>query len=98
MKKKTIKKTPSKRVINKTKIKNTNLNSNSTITEKLKREVFPYIVEDIIKALHSAQVGQSIRLGKLGHIKKTRRQGSINGNDYDVYSYRFKAFSALKNH
>jgi len=98
--KKVVKKPVAKRVIKKqpTKTKQSLLKTtNPIITERLKQQVFPYIVEDLISALHSAKVGQSIRFGKLGSFKKTRRQGTFNGKDYDVNSYRFKAFSALKN-
>ncbi|CAG8528449.1 2412_t:CDS:2 [Ambispora gerdemannii] len=44
-----------------------------TITEALKQKVFPYIVADFANALKSLKSGESIRFGKLGTFKKTKR-------------------------
>jgi len=68
-----------------------------TITENLKKKVFPYIINDIINACHTAKIGESIRIGKLGRLKKARRQGTVNGISYNTITYSFKAFSLLKN-
>ena len=91
------KKKVAKKALTKTKqpiIKNKNFLLNS---ENTKKKVFPYIIEDIIRKCQMAKVGQSIRLGKLGRLKKARRQGIFNGKAYKVYTYSFKAFSTLKN-
>jgi len=87
-KKRTVKKTVKKPILNHT---------GTNITQSLKKKVFPYIINDIITACHQAKVGQSIRLGKLGRIKKAKRQGELNGKSYNTITYSFKAFSLLKN-
>ena len=95
-KKSPVKKTVIKKPILKTKqaiVKNID----STITESLKKKVFPYLINDIIASCHRAKIGQSIRIGKLGRIKKSKRQGTVNGHNYNTITYAFKAFSALKN-
>jgi hypothetical protein len=63
-----------------------------TITETLKKQVFPHIVNDFANALKSLKPGESIRFGKLGTFKKTKRmvQGHVG------YQYSFKAHSLLK--
>ena len=63
-----------------------------SITENLKQEVFPYIVQDFVKALKELNVGESIHFGKLGTFKKSQR--GVNG--YVGYQYSFKAGSLLK--
>ena len=63
-----------------------------SITEKLKQEVFPYIVQDFVKALKDLSTGESIHFGKLGTFKKSKR--AVNG--HVGYQYSFKAGSLLK--
>jgi len=85
-----------KKVITKT--KKTILNNTDTnITETLKKKVFPYLVNDIINALQTAKNGESIRIGKLGRIKKTFSQRKVYKKLYSFNRYSFKAFSTLKN-
>jgi hypothetical protein len=62
------------------------------ITENLKKQVLPHIVNDFAKALKDLKNGESLRFGKLGTFKKIQR--SVNG--YTGYQYFFKAHSLLK--
>ena len=64
----------------------------SPITEALKVKILPYIVNDFATALKDLAAGESIRFGKLGTFKKTKR--SVNG--YTGYQYSFKAHSLVK--
>ena len=64
----------------------------STITESLKVKVLPHIINDFAAALKDLAAGESIRFGKLGTFKKTKRL--VNG--YTGYQYSFKAHSLVK--
>lgn len=62
------------------------------ITESLKNKVLPHIVNDFASALKSLKHGESIRFGRLGTFKKSKRE--VNG--YTGYQYSFKAHSLVK--
>ncbi|KAF9942387.1 hypothetical protein BGZ65_008412, partial [Modicella reniformis] len=62
------------------------------ITESLKNKVLPHIIADFAQALKSLKHGESIRFGRLGTFKKTKRE--VNG--YVGYQYSFKAHSLVK--
>jgi hypothetical protein len=88
-------KKPAKKPLLKTKSVFTKLTkkpTENTITEALKVKILPYIVNDFADALKSLQAGESIRFGKLGTFKKSRR--TVNG--YTGYQYSFKAHSLVK--
>ena len=68
-----------------------------TLSESLINQALPIIVERFAKALKDLKSGQSIRFGKLGNFKKTKRiVKSPNGKTYTGYQYSFKAFSLVK--
>jgi hypothetical protein len=62
------------------------------LTETLINQALPIIIEHFAKALKALKNGESLRFGKLGSFKKTKRE--VNG--YTGYQYSFKAFSLLK--
>ena len=71
---------------------NTTAKPEQLITESLKVKVLPYIINDFAQALKELKAGESIRFGKLGTFKKSKR--TVNG--YTGYQYSFKAHSLVK--
>ena len=66
--------------------------SEANLSEKQINQALPIIIERFASALKALKSGQSIRFGKLGSFKKTKRE--VNG--YTGYQYSFKAFSLVK--